>query len=77
MSDSRKFLFARLKKPTLTREETERKALGRKNVDEETVKALAKSFGGGEINRILNEAKSAPEWIYGTAMRVQEEQRRA
>ncbi len=49
------------------------KALGRENVDDATIKSLAESLGEGEINQILNEAKSAPEWIYDTAMRVQEE----
>ena len=47
------------------------KALGKENVDEATIKALAKSLGEDEINRILNEAKSAPEWIYDAAKRVQ------
>ena len=49
------------------------KALGKENVSDTTIKTLAHSLGEDEINQILNEAKSAPEWIYDTAMRVQEE----
>ena len=48
------------------------KALGKENVSDTTIKTLAHSLGEDEINQILNEAKSAPEWIYDTAMRVQE-----
>ena len=51
------------------------KALGKENVDESTIKALAQSLGEDEISQILNEAKSAPKWIYDTAMQVQEEKR--
>lgn len=49
------------------------KALGKENVSDTTIKTLAQSLGEDEINRILSEAKSAPEWIYDTAMRVEEE----
>ena len=52
------------------------KALGKENVRDTTIKTLVHSLGEDEINQILNEAKSAPEWIYGTAMRVQEEKQR-
>ena len=46
------------------------KALGRKNVDGLTIKALAKSLSVEEVNLILSEAKSAPEWIYDAAKRI-------
>ena len=49
------------------------KALGKDNIGETTIKALAKSLKENEINQILTEAKSAPEWIYEAAKQVWEE----
>ena len=46
------------------------KALGKENVDEAAIKALAGLLDEDEIKRILSEAKSAPEWIYGIAIQV-------
>ena len=49
------------------------KALGKENLGESEIKALARSLTAEEINLILAEAKTAPEWIYDAATRVEEE----
>lgn len=49
------------------------KALGKGNINETTIKTLAKSLKENDINQILNEAKSVPEWIYEAAKQVWEE----
>ena len=49
------------------------KALGRERLNDSDIRALASQLSQNQIDKILAEAKTAPAWVYGVALRLKEQ----